>query len=539
MSRADNIFLVGFMGVGKSAAGKLLAEKLEHEFFETDLLIEKTADKDINQIFKDSGESVFRAVETTVLKKVSIERNAVISCGGGIILREENRKIMSESGTTVFLNASPETLLSRLIESKNSRPLLDGLSDPEKLDRINGMLAERIPFYRTSDLTINTDDKPTDSVVEEIIERLTDFPAQVKVKLGERSYPIHIGRGISSKIGTIISNLNFGKKIGIVTDENVSKLHLDTIADNLSSAGFEVLNVKIPAGESSKSLVVISTLYDKFLEGHFERNSTIIALGGGVVGDVTGFVAATLLRGINFVQVPTTLLAQVDSSVGGKVGINHRLGKNLIGSFYQPNAVIIDTEFLSTLPRKELMCGMAEVIKYGLILDSGFAKHISTNFSKIIVLNDPDLTLNLIKRCVELKAGVVAKDEQENGLRRILNFGHTFGHSVEAILPRGSITHGEAVAFGMRAAIRLSELLELLSKDQSEEGLKLVENIPIDRSIKELTVSDMMDAMNSDKKVKDGEIHFVLLDKIGNAVIRSGIENRLIKESIIFSQESI
>ncbi|MCH7955314.1 MAG: shikimate kinase, partial [Candidatus Marinimicrobia bacterium] len=158
MSRADNIFLVGFMGVGKSAAGKLLAEKLEHDFFETDSLVEKTADKDINQIFKDSGESVFRAVETTVLKKVSLKRNAVISCGGGIILREENRKIMSESGTTVFLNASPETLLSRLIESKNSRPLLDGLSDPEKLDRINGMLAERIPLYRRSDLTINTDD---------------------------------------------------------------------------------------------------------------------------------------------------------------------------------------------------------------------------------------------------------------------------------------------------------------------------------------------------------------------------------------------
>ncbi len=539
MSTNNNIYLVGFMGAGKSAAGKLLAEKLEREFFDTDSLVEKASDKSIKELIDESGETNFRAVETSVLKKVSLEHNAVISCGGGIVLREENNKIMSESGTTVFLDATPKTLLNRLMESENSRPLLEGLSDREKLDRIHEMLAERLPLYKTSDLIINTDEKPTEVVVEEIIENLARFSTQMKVELGERSYPIYIERAVSSKIGNIISDLHLGKKIGIVTDENVSKLHLDTVADNLSNAGFNVLNVKIPAGESSKSLAVISTLYDKFLEEHFERSFTIIALGGGVVGDIAGFVAATLLRGINFVQVPTTLLAQVDSSVGGKVGINHSMGKNLIGSFYQPKAVIIDTEFLSTLAPKELMCGMAEVIKYGLILDSSFAKQISTDFSKIIKLNDHKLTQNLIKRCVELKAEVVAKDERESGLRRILNFGHTFGHSVEAIVPRGSITHGEAIAFGMRAAIRLSELLELLSSNQSEEALNLVKNIPIAESIKELSVSDIKDGMNSDKKVKDGEIHLVLLDKIGHAVIRSGVEISLIEESIVFAQESI
>lgn len=527
------------MGAGKSAAGKLLAEKLGREFFDTDSLVEKAADKSIKELIDESGETNFRALETTLLKKVSSEHNAVISCGGGIVLREENNKIMSESGTTVFLNAAPETLLTRLTETENSRPLLEGLSAAEKLERIHEMLAERVPLYMTSDLIINTDDKPTERVVDEIIESLTGFSTQMKVELGERSYLIYIERALSSKIGNIISDLHPGKKIGIVTDENVSKLHLDTVAANLSDAGFDVLNAIIPAGESSKSLAVISTLYDKFLEERFERNSTIVALGGGVVGDIAGFVAATLLRGINFVQVPTTLLAQVDSSVGGKVGINHAMGKNLIGSFYQPKAVIIDTDFLSTLPQKELMCGMAEVIKYGLILDSNFAKRIAADFSKIIELNDHILIQDLIRRCVELKAEVVSKDEQESGLRRILNFGHTFGHAVEAIVPRGSVTHGEAVAFGMRAAIRLSESLELLASDQSEEALNLVENIPIAGSISELTVSDLMESMNSDKKVRDGEIHFVLLDKIGHAVIRAGVENRLIEESIRAAQESI
>ena len=539
MSKADNIYVVGFMGAGKSVVGKLLAEKLERKYYDTDSLIEKAVDKTISELFEESGEEQFRSVESSVLKKVSLEKNAVISCGGGLLLQEENRKIMSETGTSIFLDTSPETLLNRLIKLNDNRPLLKGLSDTEKLDKIKEMLADRLPLYRSSDYSVKTDNNSIEDVVSAVIKDLTASAPAMIVDLGERSYPIYIQQGISSKIGKIISDLHLGRKIAIITDEIVSKLHLDAIVKNLSDTGFKVLNVKIPAGESSKSLSVMSTLYDRLLEERFERNSTIIALGGGVVGDLAGFAAATLLRGLNFVQVPTTLLAQVDSSVGGKVGINHAMGKNLIGSFYQPNAVIIDTDYLSTLPKKELMCGMAEVIKYGLILDYKFAKDISNNFSEILKLNDTEQTLNLIKRCVELKAEVVAKDEQESGLRRILNFGHTFGHSVESVLPRGTVTHGEAIAFGMIAAIRLSELLSLLSSDQSEEALNWVKKINLPDSIKELTVTEIMDSMSSDKKVKEGEIHFVLLDKIGSAVIRSGIEKPLIEESIIFAQESI
>lgn len=362
---------------------------------------------------------------------------------------------------------------------------------------------------------------------------------ELRVELNESSYSLLIGKGIASNIGITIRELNIGKKIGIVTDENVSRLYLDPIADSLSSSGYEVISSIISAGESSKSLPVVSELYDKFLGERFERGSALIALGGGVVGDITGFLASTLLRGVPFIQVPTTLLAQVDSSVGGKVGVNHKMGKNLIGSFYQPKVVIIDTGFLSSLPQREIMCGMAEVVKYGLILDENFSEFIFDNFSGIVDLSDHESVSKVIKRCVELKAEVVSKDEKESGLRRVLNFGHTIGHGVEAVVPRGSVTHGEAIAFGMRAAIRLSETLETLTSGEAEKALKMAKLIPLDNSLKSLDVEEITDAMRSDKKVKNGEISFVLLDKIGSTVFQTGIDEVMINKSIEFARDSI
>ena len=360
---------------------------------------------------------------------------------------------------------------------------------------------------------------------------------EIIVELGSRSYPVRIGNGISTAIGAELNKIRAGNKIGIVTDENVEKLYLKPIVDSLESAGFDVTSLTIPPGEASKSLSVISDLYDTFLNNRFERNSTILSLGGGVVGDVAGFAAATLLRGVNYVQLPTTLLAQVDSSVGGKVGINHSKGKNLIGAFYQPKAVIIDTDFLLTLPQREIRCGMAEVIKYGLILDSEFTDFISDNFAALPDDQHNDILGRIIKRCVELKAEVVRVDEKENDYRRILNFGHTVGHGVEAIVPRGSITHGEAITFGMKAAVRISERLGLLNSDAAAKALRLLDSIPVHISVKELDVEKILDSMKSDKKVRDGEIHFVLLDKIGNTVIRSGINEKMIKESIEKTQQ--
>ncbi|TFB11320.1 hypothetical protein E3V33_06225, partial [Candidatus Marinimicrobia bacterium MT.SAG.4] len=281
MSKAGNIYIVGFMGAGKSVVGKLLAEKLERKYYDTDSLVEKSANITISELFEESGEEQFRSVESSVLKKVSLENNAVISCGGGLLLLEENRELLSRTGTTLYLDTSPETLLTRLIRSIDNRPLLKGLSDTEKLDKIKEMLADRLPLYQSSNFSVKTDNNSIEDVVNDVIKDLTASAPAMIVDLGERSYPIYIQQGISSKIGKIITDLHLGKKIAIITDEIVSELHLEAIDKLLSDTGFEVLNVKIPAGESSKSLSVMSTLYDRLLEERFERNSTVIALGGG------------------------------------------------------------------------------------------------------------------------------------------------------------------------------------------------------------------------------------------------------------------
>ena len=368
---------------------------------------------------------------------------------------------------------------------------------------------------------------------------MNDNYEELIVELGSRSYPVRIGSRISSAIGEYLNKLNAGNQVAVVTDENVAKLHLQPIVESLDSAGFSVIAITIPPGEASKSLSVISGLYDKLLTERFERNSTILALGGGVVGDVAGFAAATLLRGIHYIQLPTTLLAQVDSSVGGKVGINHSTGKNLIGAFYQPKAVIIDTDFLSSLPQREIYCGMAEVIKYGLILDSDFTESVSDNFPVLMANKDSSVLTEMIRRCVELKADVVRIDEKEGDYRRILNFGHTIGHGVEAIMPRGAVSHGEAITFGMRAAVRISDSLGLLNSDAAATAFNLLDSIPVPDSIKDLDVTKIMETMKSDKKVKDGEIHFVLRTEIGKTVIRSGIEEKMIRESIEQTQQAM
>ena len=359
------------------------------------------------------------------------------------------------------------------------------------------------------------------------------------VELGSRSYPVRIGSEISSALGEYLTELNAGKQVAVVTDENVANLYLEQVAESLGSAGFGVTPLTIPPGEASKSLSVVSDLLDSLLTERFERNSTIIALGGGVVGDVAGFVAATLLRGVNYIQLPTTLLAQVDSSVGGKVGINHATGKNLIGAFYQPKVVIIDTDFLTSLPQREIYCGMAEVIKYGLILDSDFAESVSDNFPVLMANQDAPVLTEMIRRCVELKAEVVRIDEKEGDYRRILNFGHTIGHGVEAVMPRGAVSHGEAITFGMRAAVRLSETLDLLSSESAASAFNLLDSIPVPGSIKELEIDKIIKTMRSDKKIKDGEIHFVLLTEIGKTVIRSGIKEKIIRDSIEKTQQAM
>ncbi len=339
----------------------------------------------------------------------------------------------------------------------------------------------------------------------------------VKVSLGDRSYPIHIGPGLLPSLGKKCTDLGLGARCAIISDANVAKRYARTAWNSLLKAGFEPALVTVPAGETAKSLKTVSACYDQFAAHRLERKSFVVALGGGVVGDLAGFVAATYLRGVPFVQVPTTLLAQVDSSVGGKVGVNLKAGKNLVGAFYQPRLVLCDLDTLDTLPPREFRAGLAEVIKYGIIYDAPLFARLERDLDKLL-RRDKDTLAAVVARCCEIKADVVGQDETESGLRAILNFGHTIGHAIEAISGYGKFLHGEAISLGQIAAANLSkELLGLPAKDEERiAALFARTGLPTTLALAPARRAKLSDAMKLDKKVSGGEIKFVLADRIGS-----------------------
>ena len=307
-----------------------------------------------------------------------------------------------------------------------------------------------------------------------------------------------------------------GKDIAIITNEVVAPLYLNEISDLFSNRN--VIEYILPDGEQEKKLKTVHKIIDRLMEAGFGRDSTLIALGGGVVGDITGFTASIFMRGINFIQIPTTLLAQVDASVGGKTAVNHKSGKNLIGSFYQPKCVICDSMFLATLKASEISAGLAEVIKYGLIYDSEFFLWLQKNMQQI-VSNDPAAVAHVIQRSCAIKAEIVAQDEKEQSVRALLNFGHTFGHAIEKLTGYGNWTHGDAVAVGMVLAARLSEKMSLITPEdfQNIEKTLIAASLPI--SLPNIEPAELLAAMQSDKKVKDRNIQLVLLKNIGEAFL--------------------
>lgn len=338
----------------------------------------------------------------------------------------------------------------------------------------------------------------------------------VNVNLGKRSYPIKIGAGLLENLGRECEGI-FGKgSCAIITDTNVGKLYAARAVESLSKSGFSPFVITIRAGESSKNLRVVERCYNELANKRVERRSFIVALGGGVVGDLAGFVAATYMRGIGFVQVPTTLLAQVDSSVGGKVGINLRSGKNLVGAFYQPGLVLCDLNTLSTLPQRELRAGLSEVIKYAVIYDEQMFGQLEKCI-KDLVGKDAEKLGNIIARCCEIKADVVSQDETESGLRAILNFGHTIGHAIEAISGYKKYLHGEAVAIGQVAASHIATKVMGFAEADASRVKELLRSagLPVSIKLTSLQKKRLFDAMRLDKKVSGGEIKFVLPEKIG------------------------
>ncbi len=352
-----------------------------------------------------------------------------------------------------------------------------------------------------------------------------DAANQLIVELGDRSYPIHIGQGLLQVNGVFAPYIR-GNQVLVVTNETIAPLYLNLIEKNLSR--YQVDTLILPDGERYKTLHYLNKIYDRLLEKKHNRSTTLIALGGGVVGDMTGFAAATYQRGVNFIQVPTTLLAQVDSSVGGKTAVNHPMGKNMIGAFYQPQCVIADTATLKTLPARELYAGLAEVIKYGLIADENFFYWLETSIDQLMNMC-PDSLATAIMRSCENKARIVSQDERETGIRAILNLGHTFGHAIETAQSYSDWLHGEAIAAGMVMAAELSKLLGWLSPDDVLRVRELLAKCQLPLWAPHTMRSDtFLELMAVDKKVMDGTLRLVLLKSIGQATVTSDFDHQLL-----------
>jgi 3-dehydroquinate synthase len=467
----------------------------------------------------------------------------------------QNYKLLAKTGLIVCLEANPETIYERLLGAvapspdTEVRPLLV-VDNP--LERIRELKASRQPYYAQADWTIHTDGLSISEVAEEVVRAwrllgrsdgcqlsaVSSRDIACVVRTATQSYPVFVGYGLLDKLGEKTKQAALSGTATVISDENVFPLYGSKVEETLREAGFGVSSFIVPPGEKTKSMYYAVKAYDFLVEHRAERDDIIIALGGGMVGDLAGFVAATFLRGMPWVQVPTTLVAMVDASIGGKVGVNHPEGKNLIGAFYQPSLVLADPEALTTLPQRELTSGWAEVIKHGLILDKGFFEFLEGNVNKLRKL-EPKLLSQAISRSAAIKARVVSQDEKEReGKRMILNYGHTIAHGLETATGYKRFLHGEAVAIGMVGAARLSQRLGLLPSAVVERQQALLHKFGLPTSLRaeaasqrpgrkrgnpKLSIAGITGAMELDKKVRGKAIRWVLLQDIGKAVIRSDV----------------
>ena len=533
------------MGAGKTTIGRILARKLGKRFIDSDHEIEARTGATIPWIFEIEGEESFRRREAEVIRDLSSQRNIVLATGGGAVLNPANRACLQERGNVIYLRASINSIMLRTAGDKN-RPLLQ-TADPRR--RLEQLMGERDPLYREiADLIIDTGRPNVQSMIQTILDQLSSAAASraarraavplpmnqsaapssisLNVDLGERSYPITIGPQLLADPALLARHVQ-GRSAAIVTNTTVAPLYLEQLAAPLRAAGRDVISIVLPDGEEFKNWASLMQIFDALLANKCDRKTTLIALGGGVVGDLTGYAAASYMRGVPFVQVPTTLLAQVDSSVGGKTGLNHPLGKNMIGAFYQPRAVLADTATLATLPLRELSAGLAEVIKHGAIIDAAFFEWIEQNIGKLMARDQAALAYAIQRSC-EIKAEVVRQDEREGGLRAILNFGHTFGHAIEAGLGYGKWLHGEAVGCGMVMAAELSCRLGLVDHATVQRLRALVAAAGLPVRAPDLGDERWLELMEVDKKNEGGAIKFILLKPLGSPSITGAPREQLL-----------
>jgi shikimate kinase / 3-dehydroquinate synthase len=508
----NSIFLYGAPGSGKSTAGKLLAASLNLPFFDLDQEIEKTAGKSIPEIMAEQGEPAFRDLESNELKKLAGGPASVTALGGGALLREANRVCAESAGEVVFLEASVPILLDRLRTEASRRPLLEGNLD----EKLTALLERRKSHYESFNMRVTTIGNTPDKAAWEIQQRLGRF----HVRGMGAGYDVMVQADGLERLGERLAELGINGKAVLVADSNVMPLYGERVSESMRRAGLSVERLTIPAGEQFKTLETVSLLWRGFLAAGMDRKSTVIALGGGVTGDLAGFAAATFMRGIRWVGVPTSLLGMVDSSLGGKTGCDLAEGKNLVGAFHSPGLVLSDPTSLATLPEDELRSGLGEVVKHGVIADPTLFNMCAKGYATV------KATLpEIVRRAMAVKIKVIEADPFERGLRATLNLGHTIGHAVETVSGY-RLRHGEAVAIGIVKEARLAERVGIAAAGLSETiAAALIElGLPV-KIPPDLSITDIIHCMRYDKKMNSGAIRFALPVAIGEVRAAVEVEN--------------
>jgi len=515
-----NIVLVGFMCTGKTQVGKRLAAALGARFVDSDEILQERAGKSIEHIFAEQGENHFRQLERGVIAHLSTKSGLVIAAGGGALEDRRNLADLRRCGTLICLSASPSEILRRAKKGP-VRPLLQ-VSDP--LARIKELLTRRAQQYAKADYHIDTTGLSPGRAAAKILRLLSVVP----VNLGDRSYEIIIGRGLLTSAGEHIRRLGRYEQLVVVSEARVWDHHGKALTAGLPKHK----KVILPAMEDQerlKSFRFAESLYDELVRLGTQRDSLLLAFGGGTIGDLVGFVASTYMRGIDFLQIPTTLLAQVDSSIGGKVGINHPRAKNLIGAFWQPRLVLADLHCLDTLPRQQIRNGLAEVIKHALLGDARLFRYLEEHTEEVMRLYPPTLHHLLWRNC-QIKSAIVSQDEKETGLRSLLNLGHTFAHALEAAANYRGLSHGEAVSIGLALAGRLACKIGIFADSALKRLLALLQAYHLPTQVPPIPISSILFPMRADKKRRGGRLRFVLPVRIGKARLVSDIPAAVVRE---------
>lgn len=539
----QRIFLTGLSGSGKSTVGRRVATLLNWEFVDTDDLLAERAGMAVGQALTAYGEERFRQLESEALRQAAERERVVIATGGGIVISEANRALLREQGLTVYLQTSVESAWRRVQEhlraegEQAERPLVAG---PDGEQRLLDLLNARAAWYEQAHTRIATDELTSEQVAQHLLARalvqgqlLTPDSARISSNLRRAGTVSQatIEWGGFCQLPAALQAMGATRRVFLVTDSSVGALYAEATRELLTEAGFEPQIFTVPAGESSKSFACFQRILDWLVEQHAERAEPLLALGGGVVGDLTGFVAASYRRGVPLIQVPTTLLAQIDSSVGGKTGINHPQGKNLIGAFYQPGLIFVDPAVLLTLPERVYREGWAEIVKTGVILDAELFAMLEERLPDL-ERRDADLLTQVVARCIRIKMDVVQGDERDGGLRNILNYGHTFGHALEAITAYGTWLHGEAVSIGMEVAGRIAVARGLISEQDLARQRTLLQAIGLPIECPGVDGEAILVAMQHDKKVLAGRSRWILPTRIGEAQMYGDIPLETVRAAI-------